>query len=286
MKNSIAVLSLFFSIFIFGAATVQAKFDPPYGSNKAVGKQVEINGAKIYYEVYGKGEPLLLIHGNGGNIESMSKQIDYFKSKYKVIIADNRGHGKSELKTDSLTYQQIANDLDALVKHLKLDSLNIIGWSDGAILGLQMGINNEVKIKRIAAMAGNLRPDSTAVNSWAPNHVRKMEVQVKEFIAKGDTSRDWHLILQQFGLLLNQPNISHEDLKKITSPVLLIAGDRDIIKNEHAVEMFNHIPKAQLCIIPGATHGAPETIPEIFNEIVNRFLTEPFTMPDSSDGFK
>ncbi|QRM90369.1 alpha/beta fold hydrolase [Lacinutrix sp. WUR7] len=286
MKNAIAKITLFFTLFIFGATHAQEKTDTLYGNNETVGKYIALNGAKIYYEEYGKGEPLLLIHGNGGSIKNMENQIAYFKSKFRVIIADNRGHGKSELKTDSLTYKQIAKDLDGLVKHLQLDSLHILGWSDGAILGLQMGINNEVKIKRIAAMAGNLRPDSTAVHSWAPNKVKEYEIQVKEFIAKGDTSRDWNLILQQFGLLLNQPNMSHEDLKKIKAPVLLIAGDRDIIKNEHSVEMFNHIPKAQLCILPGATHAAPTMIPEIFNEIVNRFLTAPFTMPNSSDRFK
>ncbi len=283
MKKSMEHLILFFTLFIFGTSNAQEKIDTPYGNNEAVGNYVEVNGAKIYYEEYGKGEPLLLIHGNGGSIKGMDNQIEYFKSKYRVIIADNRGHGKSELKTDSLTYKQIANDLDGLSNHLQLDSLNIIGWSDGAILGLQMGINNEVKIKRIVAMAGNLRPDSTAVNSWAPDQVNKMEIKVKELVAKGDTSRDWNLILQQFGLLLNQPNISHDDLKKITAPVLIIAGDRDIIKNEHSIEMFNNIPKAQLCIMPGATHSAPRIIPVIFNEIVNRFLTEPFTMPNSSD---
>ncbi|HBK71410.1 MAG TPA: hypothetical protein DDZ39_07130 [Flavobacteriaceae bacterium] len=68
-------------------------FDTPYGDNKTVGKYVEINGTKIYYEEYGKGEPLLLIHGNGGDIKSMGNQIDYFKSKYRVIITDNRGKG-------------------------------------------------------------------------------------------------------------------------------------------------------------------------------------------------
>jgi pimeloyl-ACP methyl ester carboxylesterase len=283
MKNSITHLILFCAIFIFGASNAQEKFDIPYGNNEAVGNYVELNGAKIYYEEYGKGEPLLLVHGNGSSIKSMKNQIEYFKSKFRVIIADNRGHGKSELKTDSLTYIQIAKDLSGLSNHLKLDSLNIIGWSDGAILGLQMGIYNDLNIKRIVAMAGNLRPDTTAVSSWAPNKIKKTEIKLKELITKGDTSRDWNLILQRVDLLLNQPNISHEDLKKIKAPVLIIAGDRDIIRNEHSIEIFNNIPKSQLCIMPGATHSAPEMIPEIFNEIVNRFLSEPFAMPNSSD---
>jgi pimeloyl-ACP methyl ester carboxylesterase len=75
----------------------------------------------------------------------MGNQIDYFKTKYRVIIADNRGQGKSELKTDSLTYAQITKDWDGLVNYLKLDSISIVGWSDGGIVGLEMGISGKSK---------------------------------------------------------------------------------------------------------------------------------------------
>ena len=258
------------------------EFETPYGNNESVGKYAEINGAKIYYEEYGAGEPLLLIHGNGGDIKSMGNQIDYFKSKYRVIIADNRGHGKSELKTDSLTYTQITKDWDGLVNHLKLDSINIIGWSDGGIIGLKMGISGKSKIKKIVAMGANLRPDSTAVNSWAPNSVKKRELKAKEMLEKGDTTKDWRLILQRFGLLLYQPNINHNDLKRIKSSVLIIAGDKDIIKNEHTVEIFENIPNAHLCIMPGETHFTPASNPVLFNEIANKFISEPFKRPDSN----
>ncbi|MCR8666202.1 alpha/beta hydrolase [Aestuariibaculum sp. M13] len=254
----------------------QNNFDIPYGSNESAGKFVKINGAKIYYEEYGKGEPLLLIHGCGADIKSMEYQIDYFKSKYRVIVADSRGQGKSELKTDSLTYSQITKDWEGLVRHLKLDSINILGWSDGGIIGLKMGISRKTRIKKIVAMGANLKPDTTAVNSWAPEKVRRDQAQAKEMLAKGDTSQDWNLEIQLDGLLLNQPNISHSDLKKITASVLIMVGDRDIIKNEHAVEIFNNLPKGQLCIMPGINHGAPRNNPIIFNEIANRFLTEQF----------
>jgi len=263
-------------VFQFSFINAQNKFDTPYGNNDSVGKYVEINGVKIYFEDYGKGEPLLLIHGCGADIKSMANQIDYFKNKFRVIVADSRGQGKSELKTDSLTYNQITNDWEGLVNYLKLDSINILGWSDGGIIGLKMGIRKRTKIKKIVAMGANLRPDTTAVNSWAPEKVRKYQANAREMIAKGDTSQDWNLELQLDGLLLNQPNISHSDLKKITASVLIMVGDRDIIKNEHAVEIFNNLPKGQLCIMPGLNHGAPRNNPIIFNEIANRFLTEKF----------
>lgn len=285
MKDSIKLLGIliFSSIWVSTNAQVQMnfKFEIPYGNNETVGKYVEINGAKIYYEEYGKGEPLLLIHGNGGNIESMGNQIDYFKTKYKVIIADNRGQGKSELKTDSLTYVQITRDWEGLVNYLKLDSINIVGWSDGGIVGLEMGISGKSKINKIVAMGANLRPDSTAVNSWAVKSILKERKIVETKIKEKDINQNWNLQKQLFGLLGDQPNIPIKDLSKIKAKVLIIAGDKDIIRNRHSLEIYENIPKAQLCIIPGETHFIPASNPVLFNEIVNRFLSKPFKRPDS-----
>jgi len=285
MQNSIKLFVMLFSFSILGKVNAQVQmnfeFDTSYGNNEAVGKYVEINGAKIYYEEYGKGEPLLLIHGNGGSIKWMGNQVDYFKDKYRVIIADNRGQGKSELKTDSLTYAQIANDWDGLVNYLKLDTLSIIGWSDGGIIALKMGISNKSKIKKIVAMGANLRPDSSAVHSWAIKNVIKERGMVESKIKEKDTTQNWDLLKQLLGLLGEQPNIPTSDLSKIKAQVLIIAGDEDIIRGEHSLEIYENIPNAQLCIMPGETHFAPASNPELFNEIVYRFLSEPFKRPDS-----
>jgi pimeloyl-ACP methyl ester carboxylesterase len=285
MKKSLKALLMLLMSSLFGIANAQVqmnfKFDTPYGKNTAVGKFAEINGAKIYYEEYGKGEPLLLIHGNGGSIESMGNQIDYFKSKYRVIVADSRGQGKSELKTDSLTYDQITKDMEGLVNQLKLDSISIIGWSDGGIVGLQMGISGKSKIKKIVAMGANLRPDSLAINSWATKDVQNLKKMIVSKIKEKDTSENWSIMKQLCGLLADQPNIAAKDLSKIKAKVLVVAGDRDVIRNEHSVEIFENIPKAQLCIMPGETHFAPASNPEVFNALANKFLSEPFKRPDS-----
>jgi len=285
MKKSLKALLMLLMSSLFGIANAQVqmnfKFDTPYGKNTAVGKFAEINGAKIYYEEYGKGEPLLLIHGNGGSIESMGNQIDYFKSKYRVIVADSRGQGKSELKTDSLTYDRITKDMEGLVNQLKLDSISIIGWSDGGIVGLQMGISGKSKIKKIVAMGANLRPDSLAINSWATKDVQNLKKMIVSKIKEKDTSENWSIMKQLCGLLADQPNIAAKDLSKIKAKVLVVAGDRDVIRNEHSVEIFENIPKAQLCIMPGETHFAPASNPEVFNAIANKFLSEPFKRPDS-----
>ncbi|WBX73302.1 alpha/beta hydrolase [Tenacibaculum pacificus] len=275
-KTTLLKLILPLFIFLMSNINTQAQFKTPYGNNKAVGKYVKINKAKIYFEEYGEGEPLLIIHNCGADIKAMEYQIDYFKDKFRVIAVDSRGQGKSELKTKNLTYSLMAKDLDGLIKHLKLDSINILGWSDGGIVGLKMGINNKTKIKKIVTMGVNLRLDTTAVNSWAIDQVKEMHSETIAMIKKGDHSKNWEKELQLDKLLLDQPDISHADLKKINAAVLITIGDRDIIKNEHAVEIFNNLPKAQLCIMPGSNHGIPRNNAKTFNEIADKFLSTEF----------
>lgn len=283
-KLFIFLLTGLFSLISTAQVQLNFDFDTPYGNNQAVGKYVEINGARIYFEEYGEGEPLLLIHGNGGSIIWMGNQIDYFKKKYRVIVADSRGQGKSELKTDSLTYKQITEDWEGLVNHLKLDSLNIVGWSDGGIIGLKMGINNKVKIKKIVSMAANLRPDTTAVHPYVVDIIKKEFDVVKLKIKENDKTQNWNLKKQLLGLVGEQPNIPITDLSKVKAKVLILAGDEDVIKSEHSIEIYENLEKAQLCIMPGETHFTPSSNPDLFNSIANRFLSEPFKRP-KSDAF-
>lgn len=285
MRAAVKLLIPFLMVFSCTKSIAQLQyhldFDTPYGNNAASGKYVQINGAKIYYEEYGSGEPLLLIHGNGGNIFTMGNQIDFFKKKYRVIAADSRGHGKSELKTDSLTYSQIADDLQGLVNHLKLDSVSVLGWSDGGIIGLMMGMNNALKINKIVSMAANLRPDSTALHPWVIDIIKKEKERIKSQILANDKSENWHLKAQLLGLVADQPNIRGEELSKIKAKVLIIAADEDAIRTAHSVEIYENIEEAQLCIMPGETHLTPITNPILFNSIVDRFLSEPFKRPTS-----
>lgn len=275
-KSTLKKIIFFFLIFQFGISNAQNKITTPYGNNKEAGKYAAVNGTKIYYEEYGSGEPLLIIHSCGTDIKAMEYQIEYFKNKYRVIVADSRGQGKSELNSKELSYNLMANDLEELVKQLKLNTINILGWSDGGIIALKMGINNNVNINKIITMGANLRPDTTAINTWAYNQVREIHAENLAMAKKGDKSKDWNKELILDKLLMNQPNIKHNELHKIKAPVLLMIGDRDIIKNKHAVEIYNNIRKAQLCIMPGTNHGAPRNKHKMFNEIANTFLTTTF----------
>ena len=277
---------LLIAICVTSAIAQQPAFTEPYGKNEKVGKYATVNGIKMYYEIYGQGQPMLLIHGNGGDIASMGNQIEYFSKYYKCIIADSRAHGKTEEGAGRLTYEQMADDWSALLDQLKMDSTYVIGWSDGGILGLLLAIHHPEKVKMLATMEANLHPDSSAVYAWAVDWVAKMDHAVDEMIVKKDKSQNWALEKKYLDLLGKQPNIPLSDLAKISAPTLIMSGDRDVIREEHSLQIYQHIPHSHLCIFPGETHMIPATDPELFNMMVHRFFKKPFTRPDTKEYFK
>jgi pimeloyl-ACP methyl ester carboxylesterase len=155
-----------------------------YGNNKDAGNFISINGDKQYYEIYGQGTPLVLIHGNGGNISSMRPQIEFFAKKYKVIVMDCRGRGKSELGKDSLTYDQITKDIVGILDYLKLDSTYVVGRSDGGIIALLMAIHHPEKVRKIVSFAANLTPDTLALYPSFYNEVLRDRRLADEMLAK------------------------------------------------------------------------------------------------------
>ena len=168
-----------------------------------------------------------------------------------------------------------------LLDNLGIDSCDLIGWSDGGIIGLLMGMNYPDRTKKIIAMGANLWPDSTALYPWVIDWIKTSRQEASQMIRKNDSSADWELVYQRMALMDDQPHITLTDLQNIKSPVLIVAGDKDMIRDEHSVLIYQNIPKSQLWIIPAGTHFAPIDQSELFNEAVNRFLREPFIRPDS-----
>ena len=262
-------------------AQEQKTFSTPYGNNTAVGKYATVNGIKMYYEVYGTGAPMVLVHGNGGSVASMANQIEYFKTKYKIIVADSRAQGKSGDSKGRLTYEQITDDWAALLDQLHIDSAYFIGWSDGGIESLLMAIRHPEKVKMMAIMGANLQPDSSAVYPWAVKWVKNTAAIIDSMIAKKDTTQNYAQGKKLFDLLGKQPNISLADVHKIQAPTLVMGGDKDVIKEAHTLQIYQNIKKSWLCIFPGGTHMMPETDPELFNATVDRFFSKPYYRPDT-----
>jgi beta-lactamase class A len=160
------------------------------GNNPNTGKYITLNGAKHYYEVYGEGTPLLLIHGNSTPTRGWAPQIEFFKKKYKVYSIDCRGRGKSELGDDSLTYMQQTKDMAEFMDKLQLDSVNVVGKSDGGIIGILLGINFPKRIKRIVAFGANMQPDTTALFAESVKEIHDERIKADKMLLAKDTTKN------------------------------------------------------------------------------------------------
>lgn len=283
---NINIYAVLFLLNILLPLSLEAQADSgaiPYGNNKNAGKYISVDGAKIYFEIYGEGAPLVLIHGNGGNIAYMKPQIEYFSKKYKVIVLDCRGRGKSDLGKDSLTYIQMTKDIVGILDYLNLDSTYVVGRSDGGIIALLMAIYHPEKVKKIVSFAANLTPDTNSLYPYFFNEVVRDRKQADSMISIMDTSQNWKVIQQRNRLMEFQPNISASDLHKIKCPVLVMSTDRDIIREEHTVFIYQNIVNANLCILTGENHYVTKNNPDLFNTTVAKYLEEPFKGEESRD---
>jgi pimeloyl-ACP methyl ester carboxylesterase len=281
-KNTCLSLLL---IFIFaGAAAQETKTAAPipYGNNKDAGKYYDIRGFKMYCEVYGEGQPLLIIHGNGGSIDNFVNQIPYFSKKYKVIIADSRAQGKSTDDGDSLSYEMMTDDYAALLSAMKIDSAYVIGWSDGGINGLLLAIRHPGKVKKLAVTGANLWPDSTAVQQEVLDMVTPYYTILKNKAQKNPKEKaQWKLIR----LLIEEPHIKLPELQTIKCPSLIIGGDHDVIKEEHTMLIFKNIRQAYLWILPNSGHSTPIVYKDEFNKTVDVFFSKPYRKIEKAGRF-
>jgi pimeloyl-ACP methyl ester carboxylesterase len=251
----------------------QPNVTPPYGANASASGTFERDGVKFYYETYGEGEPLLLVHGNGASIGGFAAQIDHFRKSYRVIAMDSRDQGKSSNSAGAINYEIMADDLAALLDHLKVDRADVVGWSDGGIEALLLGLRHPAKVKKLVAMAANLDPGPSALypetDKWFQDVLASMPAGPESARERKVTS-----------MMLAEPHIDVRKLEKITAPTLVISGDHDLIKLEHTVDIFNHLPNANLAVLPNATHGVPYDDPALFNAIVETFLKTEFRKRD------
>jgi pimeloyl-ACP methyl ester carboxylesterase len=248
-----------------------------YGSNPAVGKTFTHDGIKLYYEVYGVGEPLLLVHGNGGSIADFKAQIDYFRKGYKVIAMDSRDQGRSGDSPDNITYEKMTDDLAALLDHLNTGPVNVLGWSDGAIEVLLLGIRHPAKVKKIAAMAANLNPSDQAIY---PEVIAGFKSWLDSMPPAARETPEGKHELKVAEIAFDEPHIEANALEAIIAPTLVLASDHDVVRDEHTLEIYHHLPNSQLCIFPDATHMIPYDDPPRFNAAVDRFFRTPFVKKD------
>lgn len=241
-----------------------------FGDNDTAGHFITANGIKLYYEIYGKGQPLLLLHGNSSSISLFEKQIPDFDKQYQVIAVDTRGQGKSTEDGKKYTYDLFAEDMNALLDSLHLDSVNIFGWSDGGNTGLIMAMKYPNKVRRLAAMGANIFIDHTVVDDSVYRILHHEQREMKHDTGYQSTNRN-----RLINLLLTEPRHNFTELQTIHCPTLVMAGQYDIIKDEHTRQIAAHIPGSKLLIFPGGTHYEPADHPATFNKTVLDFFNAP-----------
>lgn len=240
----------------------------PYGRNAAIGKYMRLNNAAIYYEMYGKGEPLLLLHGNSQSISAFYKQIETLSKSYRVIAVDTRAQGKSTDSLDhDLTYELFAADMKQLLDTLNMKKANVVGWSDGGITALLMGIKYPGYVNKLAVMGANLSPDG--IEAKTINDLQRAYTNERKFV--DHTSMNHKRLIK---ILLTEPHISYRQLKQIKAPVLVVAGEHDVILPQHTQSIQQNIPHSKLYIIKDATHYAPFEKPVEFNQAVLDYFAQ------------
>lgn len=239
------------------------------GSNEIIGKFMDVNGVKLYYEVYGQGKPLLLIHGNNESMSSFSKQLEVLSKKYQVIGLDSRGQGNSSSNDTKLTYELMADDVNAFLDKMNLKNVNILGWSDGGNIAVILGMAHPDKINKMAIMGTVLYNNKTSVD---PKINKILNQQVAEMKANGVAENDMDYRLKM--LLLTEPNINPDSLQKIKAPTLVMAGEYDIMPEKHTKLIADKIPNSKMLIFKSGDHEMPSKNPDVFNKAVLDFFEE------------
>lgn len=239
-----------------------------------------IDGTNMYYEEYGHGTPLLLLHQGLGSIENLGDIIPELSKHFRVIAPDAPGHGRSA-QADSLSGDLMAEYYSAMIDQLRLDSVYVMGWSMGGNISLLLAASRPDKVKKVVSGGSNTRASGLTQEGrdllkeytveaviedkeWL-EHYQSMNPQPDKWVKFWeDTQKMW----------AREIKVPDDKLSSIDIPVLIIRGDQDMIRLEHSIEIFRSLKKGQLCIYPGMGHDMPESKSEMLCKITIDFFND------------
>jgi len=235
----------------------------------------KVNGAEIYYAIYGSGEPLILLHGGLGNTDYWGGQIAAFSAKYKVICIASRGHGRSTRDDQPYSYHLMASDVIAVMDILSIKKASIVGWSDGGNIGIDIAVNNPDRLVKLFAFGANFNPSGVKPTvETDPVFGAYIERAAADYSRLSKTPKQFDEFVAQISeMWAKQPNFTPEQLKSIKAPVAVADGEYDeAIALEHTRQMAALIPGSTLIIMPNLSHFAMWQDPAAFNSAVLNFL--------------
>ncbi len=234
-----------------------------------------VNGIQMYYAVYGSGDPILLIHGGLGHADIWANQVAILSKTNTVIVADSRGHGRSTRNEQPYGYDLMSSDYLALLDYLKVDKVDLIGWSDGGIIGIDIALNHPERLKHLFAQAANVTTDGVNPdvmnNKTFAAYIDRMGSDYKKM---SKTPDQYDAFVDQISKMwATQPSWTKEQLATIKVPTAIVAGDHDeAILRPHTDYIAGAIPGAKEIILPNASHFAMLQDPEGYTKAATDFF--------------
>ncbi|MDE7283501.1 MAG: alpha/beta hydrolase [Lachnospiraceae bacterium] len=221
---------------------------------------------KHFYIEKGQGEPLILLHGNGESCDYFKNQIDEFSRMYHVYALDTRGHGKTPRGNAPFTIRQFAEDLLDFMDERKINKAHLLGFSDGGNIALVFALRHPERVNKLILNGANLNAKGIKPATQIP-----IEIGYRIAMAFSEKSDSARLNAEMLGLMVNDPNVSTEELAGIKARTLVIAGTRDMVKEKHTRLIAESIPGAELAFIKG-NHFIADKNAVDFNRRVLEFL--------------
>jgi pimeloyl-ACP methyl ester carboxylesterase len=237
-----------------------------------------VNDIQMYYVTYGDpaNEPLILLHGGLGNADYFANQIPAFSEEYYVITADSRGHGRSTVTETPIGYALMASDVLALMDYLDIESASLVGWSDGGIIGLDIAIHHPERLNKLVAYGANYVPSGVRADIGEDDVFNAyIEYALADYALLSPAPENVDAFLANIGnMWATEPNYTPEQMAGVTIPTMILDGkEEEAIYTEHAFEMAELIPGAELALMPNVGHFAMFQTPEMFNSIVLNYLS-------------
>jgi pimeloyl-ACP methyl ester carboxylesterase len=226
------------------------------------GKYAEVNGLKMYYEVHGRGKPLVLLHGAFATAEGWAGLLPQLTKNRQVIVVELQGHGHTADIDRPLSFKQMADDTAALLQLLKIKDADVFGYSMGGGTALSLAINHPELVHKLALLGTGTRPSKESFDPAAYQQLKSITPenfnfpQVKDpYVKVAPDPSKWPVLVSKVLKMDDDfKGYSEKEVKSIKAPTLIMMGDRDGVRMEHAVEMYRLIPNSQLSIFPNGDH--------------------------------
>jgi pimeloyl-ACP methyl ester carboxylesterase len=252
-------------------------------TERADGSYVDANGVHTYYEVEGSGEPLVLLHGGLCAIETLAGLGAALAERYRVYRPERRGHGRTADVDGPFSYGLFADDTIAFVEALGLDCVHVVGFSDGATVGLLTALRRPDLVRSVVhigqqANASGILPEFLEVMKLDAMPQGMLPPMLRDLYAavSPDGPDHWDVIVDKEWQMIKsgEPDLELSELATVKAPTLVMLGDNDMVTEAHAADMASAIPTSKVVVVPDATHGLPMEKPEIVARAVIDFLGE------------